>query len=174
MDPDYIPSKDNTVPDQLSRVQGTGDYQLDPSLFRIITRRFGHRTIDRFASRANSLCPRFNSRHHDVASSGVDAFTQDWQGECNWANPPWTLLPRLTAFLTAHRDVEAVVLAPDWPSAIWYPRLRRLASGEMLLRRRQGMFRPGDPSLLADLPPPRWNLRAFHIRPRCQLPNKGS
>ena len=165
LDPEYIPSKDNTVPDQLSRIKGDEDFQLAPDIFRQISERFGRRTWDRFASRSNTLCNRFNSRHHDVGSSGVDAFLQDWRGERNWANPPWSLLPRLTAFLAARPEVEAVVLAPDWPSALWFPRLRRMANGEMKIKCRPGMFRPGDPSKQAILPAPRWDLRAFHLRP---------
>ena len=45
---------------------------------------------------------------------GIDGFLQDWRGECNWANPPWSQLPSLTGFLAARPDAEAVVLAPDF------------------------------------------------------------
>ena len=117
------------------------------------------------------MCPRYNSLHEDVGSAGTDAFLQNWRGEANWCNPPWGLLPRLTSFLAARPDVEAVVLAPDWPNALWFRPLRRLAAEELLIRRQTAMFLPGDPSLPRPLPPPRWNLRAFHLRPR--NPTKG-
>ena len=165
LDPEYIPSRENTVPDRLSRCKGEEDLQLHPRIFQEITRKFGPRSIDRFASRANRLCSRFNSLHLDVGSAGQDAFLQDWSNERNWVNPPWTWLARLTAFLEARPHVEAVVLAPDWPSAVWFHRLLAIASEELRLPCRPAMFWPGNPARPAVLPPPRWNLQAFHIRP---------
>ena len=166
LEPTYIRSQDNVIPDRLSRVRVADDYRLHPAIFRMLTRRFGRRTCDRFASAANTLCPRYNSLHADVGSAGTDAFLQVWEGEANWCNPPWSLLPRLTSFLAARPAVEAVVVAPDWPSAVWFRPLRRLAAEEVLIRKRPAMFLPGDPSLPRPLPPPKWNLRAFHLRPR--------
>ena len=75
--PEYLRLVDNTVPDRLSRCKGEEDLQLHPGIFREIARTFGPRTVDRFASRANALCSRFNSLHLDVGSSGQDAFFQD-------------------------------------------------------------------------------------------------
>ena len=77
LDPSYIRSEDNVIPDRLSRVRVADDYRLNPSIFRMLTQRFGRRTCDRFASAANTLCPRFNSLHADVGSAGTDAFLQD-------------------------------------------------------------------------------------------------
>ena len=171
LDPTYIPSADNTLPDKLSRVRVADDYRLDPTIFRSLEAQFGKRTIDRFASRANSLCPRFNTLHADVDTESIDAFLQNWAGEANWCNPPWHLLPRLSAFLAARPEVEAVVVAPDWPSSLWFPTLRNLARAERLIPRRVGMFLPGDPTLPRTLPPPKWNLRAFHICPRNPPPS---
>ena len=62
------------------------------AIFREIPQKFGPRTIDRFASRANRFCSHFNFLHLDVGSSGQDAFLQDWSHDRNWANPPWMLL----------------------------------------------------------------------------------
>ena len=172
LDPSYIPSVDNVIPDRLSRVRVADDYRLNLKIFQMITQRFGRRTCDRFASAANTLCRRYNSLHADVGSAGTDAFLQDWTGEANWCNPQWSLLPRLTSFLAARPAVEAVVVAPDWPSALWFRPLRHLAAEEILIRRRPEMFLPGDSSLPRPLPPPKWNLRASHLRPR--IPNKGT
>jgi hypothetical protein len=170
LDPTYIRSEDNVIPDRLSRVRVADDYRLAPEVFQRITRAFGPRTCDRFASAANTLCRTFNSLHADVGSSGTDAFLQRWEGEANWCNPPWSLLPRLTAFLAARPAVDAVVLAPDWPSALWFQPLRTLAAAELLIPRRPDLFLPGDPSLPSSLPPPKWNLRAFHVIPRTPGP----
>ena len=66
------------------------------------------------------------------------------------------------------------MLAPDWPSAVWYPRLSCLAVESILIEREMEMFIPGDLSLPARLPPPKWNLRAFHLVPRVQTARRGS
>jgi hypothetical protein len=167
LEPEYIPSKENVLPDKLSRVRTGEDYRLHPRLFARLERAFGTRSLDRFASASNALCPQYNTQYWDVGTAGVNAFDMtDWADHTNWCSPPWSLLMRLVAFLARRPAVEAVVLAPDWPSAVWYPRLRSLAAEEILLERQPAMFIPGDPSLPADLPPPKWNLRAFHLRPR--------
>lgn len=166
LQPEYIPSKDNLTPDRLSRIRTGEDYRLHPRIFARLEREFGTRSLDRFASANNSLCPQYNTEYWDIGTSGVNAFAMtDWEEHSNWCNPPWSLLPRLVAFLAQRPRVEAVVLAPDWPSAVWFPRLRRLATAEIRIEREEDMFLPGDPSLPARLPPPRWNLRAFHLTP---------
>ena len=175
LDPEYIPSAENVLPDRLSRVRTGEDYRLHPRLYARLERAFGTRTLDRFASANNALCPRFNSAHWDVGTSGVNAFSMtDWEMHANWCNPPWSLLPRLVSFLEQRPRAEAVILAPDWPSAVWYPRLQRLASASLLLEREDGMFIPGDPSLPSRLPPPRWNMRAFHLTPRIPTRTTGT
>ena len=167
LQPEYIPSKDNVLPDRLSRVRTGEDYKLHPRLFQQLQQAFGTRSLDRFASASNALCPQYNTAHWDIGTSGVNAFAMsDWEHHTNWCNPPWSLLPRLVAFLARRPRVEAVVLAPDWPGAVWYPRLSRLATDSILLEREAEMFIPGNPDLPAHLPPPKWNLRAFHLTPR--------
>ena len=50
LDPEYIPSKENVLPDKLSRVRTGEDYKLNPSLYARLERAFGTRSLDRFAS----------------------------------------------------------------------------------------------------------------------------
>ena len=72
---------------------------LRPDLFRRLEELFGPHQVDRFATAINRQCLRYNSRWHDVGSEG-DAFAAaDWTTTNNWANPPWTLLPRFVDFL---------------------------------------------------------------------------
>ena len=170
LQPTWIPSQANVIPDQLSRLNNTDDYMLAPSLFRRLERLFGTRTIDRFATASNTQLPRFNSWIYDVGTEGLNAFNHDWTGERNWANPPWSQLPRLTRFLEDRPRVECLVLAPEWPQAPWYGRLLRIATQTHLLRRQPGMFAPGHPGLPATLRAPRWDLRAFHVTPRPTSP----
>lgn len=118
--PEYIPTFENVIPDALSRATNEEDYHLATCLFQLIENRFGQRTVDRFASFQNRLCKRFNSFYADVGLEGVDAFAQDWADERNWANPPWSLLPRLVHFLHDRPHVEAIVLTPERPHALLY------------------------------------------------------
>ena len=118
----------------------------------------------RFASASNALCPQYNTEHWDIRTSGVNAFAMlDWEHHTNWCNPPWSLLPCLVAFLAQWPWVEVVVLAPDWPGAVWYPRLNQMATESILLEWEAEMFIPGNLDLPARLPLPKWNLRAFHL-----------
>ena len=81
-------------------------------------------------------------------------------------NPPWSLLPRLVNFLTHRPRVEAVVIGPEWPQAMWFRPLQDLSFTSVLLPRQHEMFVPGHPGLPRILQPPRWDLRAFHVTPR--------
>ena len=168
LEPEYIRSEDNVIPDHLSRIRTSEDYRLNPHVYRAITSSFGACSVDRFASSRNALYAQYNNQYWDVGTAGVDAFAQDWRGTRSWCNPPWSLLARLVSFLASRPALDAIVLAPDWPSALWFPRLRAMAVAEIFIPRRANLFLPGDPSLLASLPPPRWNLRAFHMAPRTQ------
>ena len=99
LDPEYIPSKDNTVPEQLSRIKGGRRFPIGSGYF---PSNFGSALVagrgTGSPSWSNTLCNRFNSCHHDVGSGGVDAFLQDWRRERNWANPPWSLPPPPDSF----------------------------------------------------------------------------
>ena len=120
LEPEYIKSEDNIIPDRLSRETNNNDYRLHPTLYRRVQRHFGPRTVDRFASYRNRQCERYNSLTWDIGTEAVDAFSQHWAGDRNWCNPPWSLLPRLVNFLTHRPRAEAVVIAPEWPQAMWY------------------------------------------------------
>ena len=61
LEPEYIRSEDNVVPDRLSRQANNDDYKLHPRLYRRLQHHFGPRTLDRFASYRNRQCERYNS-----------------------------------------------------------------------------------------------------------------
>ena len=84
--------------------------------------RWGHHTVDRFASYYNTQLPRFNSRFWNPGSEGVDAFTCDWRDENNWMCPPICLIPR-TIRHASKCSASATLLVPQWPSAPFWPML---------------------------------------------------
>ena len=88
------------IPNRLSCTPLEDDYGPAPQIFQRIQAEFGTRTIDRFASAKNRQPPRCNSLDWDIDMEGVDACTQNCEGELNWCNPPWVLLRRLTGFYT--------------------------------------------------------------------------
>ncbi len=60
--------------DELSRINVGDAYQLNPTVFRALDNYIGGFTIDRFATKANTLHPMFNSYFYEEGCQGVDAF----------------------------------------------------------------------------------------------------
>ena len=116
----------NDRSDALSRLPVIYEWSLHPVMFSKIDHMWGPHTIDRFASLANALLPRFNSRYLEPGSSGVDALSQsDWAQHNNFVNPPFCLIAKVLQVIVAHKCM-ATVIAPYWPSAPWYALLRSL------------------------------------------------
>ena len=119
----YIRSADNQA-DRLARwKRDRSDWKLNPVLFRSAVRRWGQMpTVDRFATPSNRQLSRFNSRFHSPGCEAVDAFTQQWNGELNWLNPPWDELSRVLQTLR-ESGAAAYLVVPEWPSQPWWPDL---------------------------------------------------
>ena len=118
-----------TFCDDGSRLVDRHDFSCHPALFwdanavavRIWGRGF---TYDRFASVARvqpadcSLKLPFTSRFRQACASGVDALSEDWGGEVNWVNAPFSLLGAVYHLLRVQRGVAAVVV-PRGARAWW-------------------------------------------------------
>lgn len=173
----YIESAENPS-DFFSREADKGDWALSPAVlsrFQLL-RRWGWPTVDRFADRRNAVCGRFNSMFPQRGAEAIDAFTQDWAGELNWVNAPWMKLAQVVHKLEAEPGAAAIVIAPIWPSAIWWAPLQRLAIehvelhgiGGATTRLSSDSFVPG-PYLAqcGGRPEPLrnrgWRLAAFHV-----------
>jgi hypothetical protein len=59
--PLWIPSKENVIPDEISRSYETGDWELSLEAFQLLNDRWGPIEVDRFASDSNHKVARFNS-----------------------------------------------------------------------------------------------------------------
>ena len=94
-----------------------GDYMLRRASFELITRRFGHCSVDAFASPATAQLPRFWTREPCAESDGTNAFAQDWAGERLLLHPPVSLLPDVVRLLVHNPRAAGVVVAPAWPHA---------------------------------------------------------
>lgn len=124
---EHIPGVENEIADWDSRFYSTPkalnpklEYQLNPKLFRQIDQIFGPHSIDLMASAVNTQVNRFYSWIPDLKSLGVDAFLFSWNIENAYVNPPWFLIPRILAQIRAQK-ATVTLIAPIWPSQIWYP-----------------------------------------------------
>ena len=161
---DYISTHENTTADQLSRPDPT-DYSLRPTYVQQMVQRYGRFTVDRFASRANAITRRFNSRVYEMGCEATDAFSCDWSRERNWLMPPWRLMARVVRKLHDEPNAEAVLFAPLWPAALWWPTLQEISDEHFEL--------PPASECIVSLHPtpeptrnPRWRCALFHVPAR--------
>ena len=117
----------NTWADSLSRLNPLYEWKLHPRLWLDLERRWGPHTVDRFGSMLTTQLPRYNSRFLDPLTEAVDALAQqDWSQENNYVNPPFRLLPQVVETIAA-QQAYATVIAPWWPSQMWFHRLQSMA-----------------------------------------------
>lgn len=173
----WIPSAEMPA-DYFSREADKADWSLRRSVVAPLLSRWGNVVVDRFADRHNAVVPRFNSMYPSRGTECIDAFTAEWElpeGELNWLNPPWRKLGQVIAKLSASPRAEAVLLAPRWPTQVWYAALQRLADDVIPLHvpgtdieLAPDDFIPGQYLQMAGgVPEPLrntgWALYAFHI-----------
>lgn len=100
-------------------------------------------TMDRFASRVNRKCVRYNAVQWEpeaVAPASAFAAEHDWRlqpsGEWEWnlCFPPHRLIPECLA--RAERDrAWMCLIVPNWPSQTWWPKLCAHATNMKCLKR---------------------------------------
>lgn len=118
----------NVRADRVSRwYESRSDYQLRPSVFRQLQRRWGRHDMDLFADRHNHQTPRYFSLLQDSAAAGQDAFQQDGSQLVNpFANPPFALMSQVLRQIRRQQVRQITVIAPSWGAA-WLPDLQSLA-----------------------------------------------
>ena len=146
----FLPGVQNSTADALSRLDND-DWRIRPSQARLLFRRLGPCSVDRFADPWNAVLPRFNSRFFHTRAETVDAFSTTWSTDPSFVNAPWRFLPRI--FQKLRRDgATATIILPCWPSAPWWPALRQASVGHI------------------DLPPNAFQLGpSGHLEPRRNL-----
>lgn len=111
----YIPSKENTTADTLSRLPNPDtEWSLSDSAFQRIIKLFGMPQIDLFASSWNAKCQSYISRFPEKQAVLIDSFTSNW---CQWffyAFPPFSLALR-TLVKIKNDKAEGILVVPNWP-----------------------------------------------------------
>lgn len=142
----HIPGKLNVRADSLSRSSPTPtEWRLHPNVCLELFTLWGHPLIDLFATRWNHQLPTFVSPFPDNRALTIDALSISWKGMYAYLFPPTALLPRILSKIR-EEDGRFLVIAPNWPSQIWFPELisllidspRQLPGWSNLLTQSQG------------------------------------
>ena len=108
------------------------EWQLQPGIFLKIIAIFGTPEIDLFACRLNNQLPKYVSWKPDPGACHVDAFSFSWSGKFVYIFPPFSLLNRCLQKLENDQTL-ALLVAPVWPTQVWWPRLLSLLVANPLL-----------------------------------------
>ena len=122
----HLPGVLNVEADKHSRqFNERTEWQLQPKIFHKITDILGTPEIDLFASRLNNQLPKYVSWKPDPGATHVDAFSFSWSDSFVYIFPPFSLLNRCLQKLEKDQTL-ALLVAPIWPTQVWWPRLLRL------------------------------------------------
>jgi len=156
----WLPSLANVAADRLSRDADRTDWRLCPGVFSVLDAAWGPCTVDRFASVESAQLPRYNSRHLDPGCEAVDAWAQDWAGEGNFVNPPFSQAALLLRKLSScPSDVVAVL--PVWRAQPWWAEARGRADAVCFLPRAAVHYTHG--RRRSPVPNPAWRTVAMRF-----------
>jgi ribonuclease HI len=142
----HVPGHLNVIADSLSRNKQLlpGEWSLNPQVCQSIWKIWGKPEIDLFAVGSNAKLLLYISPVADEQAIGVDGLSQRWDGREVYAYPPTTLVQAVLLKLAAARSTRMTLIAPAWPSQIWFPQLlelltsqpRRLGNSPKLLKQK--------------------------------------
>ena len=144
-----VSTKDNLA-DSWSRVRKEpGHVSLCPQIYKEMCKTMGVRlSLDGFANRWNSKCPKYCSRFPDPSSLGnfFHLSPLELQQHTPFINPPWTLWPSVASHLLGmlhHMPVEwtCLCLLPQWTTRQWYKRLVNSATQTLHVPSSDSMYK---------------------------------
>ena len=131
----HIPGIENVDADEESRKDyDNKEWKLITSAFTRCLNAFSvSPCIDMFASRVNYQMKPFVSFGPDPEAYHVNAFTLDWQEYTPfYAFPPFPIITRVLRKI-AQDKAEGIIIVPNWPNQVWYPKLMRMLTDNPLL-----------------------------------------
>ena len=142
LSPTHIAGKDNVVADQLSRQPirnglNITEWALDHGSLDQVWQMVDKPDIVLFASSLNAKYHRYVSWGSDSSAWKIDAFSFSWTDLYVFVFPPFAILNRTLKKLEEDQ-ATAILIAPCWPAACWFPRLLCLLTAQPL----QLPFRP--------------------------------
>ena len=162
----HIPGVENVGADKESRkLRDETEWMLNRPVFNRVLEIL-HLTpdIDLFASRLNHQVERYVSYEPDPQAVAVDAFLINWKDyDVFYAFPPFSLITQVLQ-KTQSQQVTGLLIVPDWPTQIWYPKLMRMLINYPLLipPREKLLHLPYNPAKVHQLHKTMW-LLACHL-----------
>ena len=118
----HVPGSSNVRADFLSRNHYRNiEWKLHPTVFLWVSQSLFVPDIDLFASRLNFQTQRYVSWFPDPGAFAVDAFSLSWKDFKPYIFPLFSLIGRILHKLKLEEVLDAIVIAPLWPTAHWYP-----------------------------------------------------
>ena len=108
------------------------EWSLQPKVVNLIFRLRGTPVMDRFATVYNTHLPQFMALVPEPRALAIDALSQDWQGRSMYMFPPFLLLNKVIQKLRTTQTGEVILIAPWWPTQLWFPQLLRLSVDHLL------------------------------------------
>ena len=123
----YLPGVQNIQADRLSRkLNDDLEWKLNEQYFNIIKTRFHlDNAVDMFASRLNYQLEKYVSFLPDPNAIAVDAFTMTWKSNIVYLFPPFSVIGQVLNKIEMEK-AEAVLIAPIWPTQVWFGKLLHL------------------------------------------------
>lgn len=127
----FVPGKENKVADSNSRnFNENTEWELNQNIFEEIINTFYTPDVDLFASRINKKLDKYVSWRPDPHAMAVDAFSLSWGKEKFYMFPPFSIISKVECKIRQDK-ASGILIVPDWPSQVWYPRVVKLAQKKM-------------------------------------------
>lgn len=99
------------------------EWALNDKVFSKIQSIFPDMSIDLFASRLNNKLEKYCAWRPDPQAMAINAFHLDWgQTRLAYCFPPFCLIPYILQKID-EEEAEVVLIAPFWPTQLWFPKL---------------------------------------------------
>lgn len=162
----YVPSAFNPADAPSRQLQEQLEWSLSRDFFQHLNRHWGPHHVDLFASPLNHQLPRFMSWRPHPRALAHDALQHRWTTLGNlYMCPPWNLIPRILQKLREER-LEATLITPFWPSAIWFPLVKEMAMDDPIQIPRHCVRPPPGSASNALEKNPHWSLTAWRVSGR--------
>ena len=149
LSPHWLASKENALADLLSRTNlSQWECQLSRETFLWVLETLmvsPSPTLDVFASRDTAQLPRYMSWYPDPQAVARNAMMHSWDAS-SYAFPPAPLILKTLQKIRQER-IQAVLILPRWPSALWWPILQEMLVAEVPLPHYTTCISMVDPSM---------------------------